>query len=206
MKKQFFTIVALLAACGTLFADAAPAEKTDKAKPQKRHIRPPHRKFMRQHWFWVAFSELSAQERQAMLKLQREDPEKFRAEMGKRTEERMKAEMTRRKALNKLVEEYKKAKDGEKELILNKIKVMVRENFQRRLKRSRMQLEELRERADKLEKELDRREKAESKIVDAVVENIISGRAKHPGKPENFRGRNKMFPPPPPPPAPLQAE
>ena len=49
-----------------------------------------------------------------------------------------------------------------------------------------------------------RREKAESKIVDAVVENIISGRAKHPGRPEKFRGRNKMFPPNPP--APLQAE
>ena len=156
----------------------------------------------------MAFAELSQQERQAMLKLQREDPEKFRTEMIRRSEEFIKAEKERRNALDKLIREYRTADEKDKPAILEKIRTSVKDNFQRRLRRSRMQLEELRKRTERLEKELDRREKAEEKIVDAVVKNIIEGKhfeksGKHPAdkRIHRFGGQRPRRIP-----APLQAE
>ena len=178
--------------------------KTDIPAPgQHRPHRPP-RRFSRGHGIWLAFSELSQAERKEMLKLQRENPEMFRTEMLRRSEEFIQAEKKRKDSLDKLVKEYRISGDKEKAEILEKIKSSVKENFQRRLRRSRMQLEELRERADKLEKELDRREKAGEKIIDAVVKNIIEGKqpARHPyaGKAPHPNWRNA------PRPAPLKAE
>ena len=212
MKKYIIVILASLISGATLFADNAAPDKMNK---------PPHRKvrgkFKPAPWFWMAFSNLTPKERQEMLKLQREDPEKFRSEMARRADATMKAEMERRKKLSGLVEAYKKADGSKKAEIKAQIQNMIRENFKKRLTRSQMQLEELKERAEKLEKELALRAKAEDKIVDAVVNNILTGKFPHAdfkgrkGKfPPNGGGRRGAFPHPPPPmpvpPAPLQAE
>lgn len=179
MKKIFlFTVISAVCAAFSLCAEqVAPAQYQPKKTLHRGKFS--RNRFHKAHGIWVAFAELSAEERQAMLKLQREDPEKFRTEMHKLGEEFFKAEKARRKELADLVEQYKKADDKNKVELLEKIRTRVRDNFKRRLRQSRVQLDELQERAAKLEKELDRREKAEEKIVDAVVKNIISGRSKN---------------------------
>lgn len=178
MKKLLILALLTTTAIGVFAEKAAPTPE--------RHAPHPHRQkrnnFRKGHGMWMAFAELSPEERQAMLKLQREDPEKFRTEMHKLGEEFFKAEKLRRLELAALVEKYKTAGEKEKPQLLEKIKTMVQENFKRRLRQSRMQLDELQKRAEKLEKELDRREKAEEKIVDTVVNNIISGKRPNYGK------------------------
>lgn len=206
--KNFKTAALILLAFGTAFvlcADAQQTDKSNKTAPQSCKQGPrgkfqPRPKFYKAHGMWLAFAELDAEEKQAMLKLQREDPEKFKAEMKKLGEAFFKAEKVRRQELSALVEQYKKANDKDKAEILEKIKSRVRSNFKRRLRQSRMHLEELQERAAKLEKELDRREKSEDKIVDAVVNNIISGKQMNFKK---FRPQKHKFAPSK---APLQAE
>ena len=202
MKKLCLLLVAITSA--SIFAFEPPPPRPHRGE---RPLPPPHgergrapRGFMKSHGIWMAFNDLSAEERQAMLKLQREDPEKFKAEMTKKSEEFFKAEKARREELKRLVDEFRNAKDDAKEELKNKIAYLVRQNFKRRLNRSRIQLEELQERAKKLEQELDNREKAEDKIVAAVVENMLNGQK--PERPDGpRRGPGKFTPK-----APLLAE
>lgn len=174
MKKLWLILLAAVSV--TLFADAPVPQPERRAFPPRGERRRAPQRFKKNHGIWMAFNDLTPEERQAMLKLQREDPEKFKAEMTKKAEDFFKAEKARREELRSLVNEFRNAKESEKEELKKKISVMVRDNFKRRLRRSRMQLEELQKRAEKLEQELDRREKAEDKIVAAVVENMISGK------------------------------
>ena len=187
MKKLCSMLILPLIAASAFAAPPGPPQEGRKLPPPPpaERRRPPHG-FRKAHGIWMAFAELTGEERQAMLKLQREDPEKFKAEMSRRTEEFFKAEKTRREELKKLVNEYRNAKDNVKEELKNKISALVRSNFKRRLRRSRLQLEELQKRAETLEQELDKREKAEDKIVAAVVENMINGKfPEHPGFPHH---------------------
>ena len=182
MKKLCLILIAL--ASIPVFADGPAVPEKKNMLPRGERRKSQHG-FRKSHGIWMAFNDLSDGERQAMLKLQREDPEKFKAEMIKKSEEYFKAEKARREELRTLVNEFRNAKDDAKEELKKKISEMVRQNFKRRLRRSRMQLEELQKRAEKLEQELDKREKAEDKIVEAVVENIISG--KRPEHPKGLR-------------------
>ncbi len=187
--KKLGSILILSLVTATVFAEPPPGPPGPpgprgawKGSPHHAERRRPPQGFRKAHGIWMAFAELSGEERQAMLKLQREDPEKFKAEMNKKSEEFFKAEKARREELKKLVNEYRNANDDVKEELKKKISDLIRKNFKRRLRRSRLQLEELQERAEKLEQELDKREKAEDKIVAAVVENMING--KHPERPK----------------------
>lgn len=184
--KKLGSILILSLVTATVFAEPPPGPPGPrgawKGSPHPAERRRPPQGFRKAHGIWMAFAELSGEERQAMLKLQREDPEKFKAEMNKKSEEFFKAEKARREELKKLVNEYRNANDDVKEELKKKISDLIRKNFKRRLRRSRLQLEELQERAEKLEQELDKREKAEDKIVAAVVENMING--KHPERPK----------------------
>ena len=175
MKKLLFLTVLAVFAVSAFCNDFKSFEGKPHRPAPRRKFAPPNR-FHKSHGMWMAFAELSAEERQAMLKLQREDPEKFRSEMHKLGEEFFKAEKLRRKELAELVEQYKKADEKDKAAILENIRKRVSDNFKRRLRQSRIQLNELQQRAEELEKELNRREKAEEKIVDAVVNSIVSGR------------------------------
>ena len=179
MKKSLLLLAAFFAAAALTAAETTVkcVEKTAAVRNEKRFKRPPRRGFQKAHGIWMAFAELSTEERQAMLKLQREDPEKFRAEMHKLADEFFKAEKARRKELAELVNKYQNTADEKiKTEIHEKITSRVKENFKRRLRQSRMHLDELKKRTEKLEQELDRREKAEDKIVDATVKSIISGK------------------------------
>ena len=194
MKKLASILIVSLMAAVSFAEPPPPPHKPGPGMPPPPHAerRRPPQGFRKSHGIWMAFAELSGEERQAMLKLQREDPEKFKAEMSKKTEELFKAEKARHEELRKLVNEYRNANDDAKEELKKKISDLVRNNFKRRLRRSRLQLEDLQKRAETLEKELDKREKAEDKIVDAVVENMING--KHPERPMFRPGNRPRFP------------
>ena len=203
MKK--FLLLLMAAVIGTsVFAEetATAAERPKTQHSERRHKRPPRRSFQKGHGMWTAFAHLSAEERQDMLKLQREDPEKFRTEMNKLAEKFFNAEKERRQELAKLIMEYKNATDDKvKAEIHEKIKVRIKENFHRRLRQSRMHIAELKKQTEQLEKELDLREKAEDKIVEATVKNILEGKRPNfppPGPRPPFRMKR--------PPAPLKAE
>lgn len=178
MKKIFLLLTASVICFAATAAEAEkPVKKQENQHNGRRIKRPPRRNFQKDHGMWTAFADLSAEERQAMLKLQREDPEKFRAEMNKLAEKFFNAEKERLKEFAKLVQEYKSAGDEKtKSEIHEKIKSRVRDNFKRRLRQNRMHIEELKKRAENLEKELDIREKNEDKIVEATVNSIITGR------------------------------
>ena len=212
MKKLLFLLVAAFAAAVFAAEETAVDKNVSKEsaveKPaiqppaEKRYKRPPRPGFQKAHGTWMAFAELSAEERQAMLKLQREDPEKFRIEMHKLAEKFFKAEKLRRKEFAELVNKYKSTSDDKiKSEIHEQIKSRVKENFKRRLRQSRMHLDELKKQVKVLENELDIREKAEDKIVEATVNNIVSGKPPKFGHP---RHRRPMFPAKRP--APLKAE
>ena len=125
MKK--FLLLLMAAVIGTsVFAEetASASERPKTPHSERRHKRPPRRSFQKGHGMWTAFAHLSAEERQNMLKLQREDPEKFRTEMNKLAEKFFNAEKERRQELAKLIMEYKNATDDKvKTEIHEKIKV-----------------------------------------------------------------------------------
>ena len=97
--------VILLLALGAAASFAAPEAQGKKAPcqtpPPRSHGdrgRGPH--------LWRAFSELSDEERAAMVKLQREDPEKFREAMHKKVEEIVRREKAERQIIQELAEKY----------------------------------------------------------------------------------------------------
>ena len=191
-----FAIV-LSGALTILSLAAAPSDGP--AKPQP----PPHRgNYGRGPHLWRAFSELSDEERAAMTKLQREDPEKFREVMSKKAEEIVQREKAERQKMQELAEKFKSAgSDEEKAAFKQQLTDLMKKRFTKRLAGNRRQLEAMKRQAVKLEQELDRREKNADKIVSMLVDSLLSGKKLFPplGRPGGHPGFPHGRPPLPPP-------
>ena len=191
--------VILLLALGAAASFAAPEAQGKKAPcqtpPPRSHGdrgRGPH--------LWRAFSELSDEERAAMVKLQREDPEKFREAMHKKVEEIVRREKAERQIIQELAEKYKAAgNDSDKAAAKRQLTELVKRRFNKRLAGNRRQLEAMKRQTVKLEQELDRREKNADKIVSMLVDSVLSGKKPFPptGKPggrPGFPQGRRQFP------------
>ncbi|MBQ9500769.1 MAG: hypothetical protein IJU70_01305 [Lentisphaeria bacterium] len=181
--------VVLLLAFGGIMLSAAP-EAQEKPQPSQPPAPRSHGDRGRGPHLWRAFSELSDEERAAMAKLQREDPEKFREAMLKKVEEIVRREKAERKIIQELAEKYKAAgSDGERSAVKRQLTELMRRRFNKRLAGNRRQLEAMKRQAVRLEKELDRREKNADKIVSMIVDSVLSGKKPFPpGRPGHHPG------------------
>lgn len=132
---------------------------------------------------WRAFSRLTEQQRQEMLKLQSSDPEQFREKMRELGEALRQEDMKRFAELRKAVERYRASKDEAERAALRKtITEHVRENYMQRLEDNKRQLEEMKRRTKFLEEELAKREANADRVVEVRVESILKGEFPEPGK------------------------
>jgi len=154
-------------------------EPSDIPPHDGRRRRPEHdsnRRFRSGPGMWQVFSRLSPEERQAMLKLQREDPEKFLEVMRAKADELYRKRKQRRADLHKLAEQCRKAAaPEEKERLKKQLTEEVEKDFRAHLKANRSQIEDMKRRTARLEQELQRREKNIKKAVDTAVEAMIKG-------------------------------
>jgi len=197
---KMFAII-LSGALTVLSLAAAPPD--EHGKPQPPHQGPPRHRgnYGRGPQLWRAFSELSDEERAAMTKLQREDPEKFREAMSKKAEEIIQREKAERQKMQELAEKFKSAKsDEEKAAVKQQLTDLMKKRFTKRLAGNRRQLEAMKRQTVKLEQELDRREKNADKIVSMLVDSLLSGKKPFPppgkpgGRPGFPQGRRPLPP------------
>ena len=155
--------------------------KTVSAETPKRPAKPapgserPSERFRRGPGLWKAFSTLSPEEQRELMKIQRQDPEKFKQLMQAKVEALYKAEQSRRQEQNELVKKYHSAKNpAEKEKIKAELRKKINEDFQKRLAATRRDLETNKKRIARMETELQKREKKRDKIVEAILLNRLS--------------------------------
>ncbi len=125
---------------------------------------------------WRAFSLLDEAERKKMLELQRNDPDKFFAEMRKLSAEFEKQEQARLKKLQCLIDKYRNSTDkAERERLKAELTKMERAQFDKRIAGLTRTVESTKRRLALMEQGLkERKEKADA-IVDARVEALLSG-------------------------------
>jgi len=135
------------------------------------------RRFRNGPGMWQVFAQLTPEERREMQKLQREDPEKFLEVMHKKADELFRKRKERREHLQKLAEQCRNAATPEERERLKKLLTEeVKNDFRAHLKANRRQLEDMKRRAEHLEKELQRRENNIDKAVEVHVDALIQGK------------------------------
>lgn len=188
-----FWLSALLAGSVAAAEPTAPGEglppEPPPPPPEHRHMGPPppNRRFRSGPGVWQAFSQLTPEERREMLKLQREDPEKFHELMRAKADELFRKREARRNALRELAEKCRNATEpAEKEKLRQELTAEIAKDFRAHLEFNRRQLEEMKRRTARLEAELQRREKNRDQAIAALVEAMISGK-KLPPPPDSHR-------------------
>ena len=128
-------------------------------------------------WIWRAFSQLPPEEQQKLMQLQRQDPAKFQAIMQEKAEKLYAQRQARRKELDAMGAQDRASNDpAEKERLKAELRDKLRDDFNRRLQDGRRDLDANRKRLERMEAELKRREENRYAIVDAILENILSGK------------------------------
>ncbi len=147
---------------------------------EKKLSPPPHNsrspeKFRRGPGLWKAFSTLSPEEQRELMKIQRQDPEKFKQLMQAKIEVIYQQEQIRRQKQNELVQKYHAEKDpAVREKIKAELRKKINDDFQKRLAANRRDLENNKKRIARMEVELQKREKKRDKIVEAILLNRLS--------------------------------
>lgn len=185
MRMQRFAagVCALLLGISAGAAESAAPPPPDELIPPP----PPGKQGRKEHGFgpfvWRAFSRLTEQQRQEMLKLQSNDPEQFRQKMRELGEALRKEDMARFAELRKAVDSYRASKDeAERAALKKKITAQVREHYMERLEDNKRQLEEMKRRTKFLEEELTKREANADRVIQVRVESILKGELPEPGK------------------------
>lgn len=130
---------------------------------------------------WRAFTRLSEEQRQELLKLQGTDPDQFRAKMRELGDAFRKEEQARFEELMKLVERCRASKDEkEKAALKEQIIGHIRVHYLDRLEDNKRQLEEMKKRTLQLEEELRKREANAEVVVKARAEALIRGERPEP--------------------------
>ncbi|MDR0932188.1 MAG: ribosome-recycling factor [Victivallales bacterium] len=169
MKNNRFLLVLILFAIG-FTAVGAEVNSVPDAETQKRK----ERGF--DPFVWRAFSRLTEEQRQELLKLQNSDSEQFRQKMRSLGETLRREEEANFAELRKSVAAYRSSTDDqERAKLKQKITMAVKERYMQRLKDNKRQLDAMKRRAEFLEKELAKREKNADQIIDMRVQSLLSG-------------------------------
>lgn len=150
---------------------------TGKAAPApEKGAKPAQRESIRSHHIWRIISMLPAEEQRELLKLQRTDPEKFRAVMRKKADEFQKTQQQKRQQHTALSAQIRACSDPEQKAALRKqLRDMIKSDFETHLANMRRNIEASKRRIARMEKELQRREKNSAAVIDAITESLISG-------------------------------
>ena len=149
---------------------------------------------------WRAFSLLDEAERKKMLELQRNDPDKFFAEMRRLSAEFEKREQARLQKLQCLIDKYRTSTDkAERERLKAELTKMEKAQFDKRIAGLTRTVESTKRRLALMEQGLkERKEKADA-IVDARVEALLSGEIPvapaYPAPPHMRQGPPRQGPP-----------
>lgn len=189
--KSCCTAIFLLVISGTatLFAaPGTPAVSQPKISATSKQQTQAH--FRRGPGVWRAFSRLSQAEKQELLKLQRTDPDKFRAALQQKADELYQKEKERRAKLQKIGEQYRAETDAKKKAeIKSALRKMVREDMENSLANMRRHIEESKQNIRRMENSLKKREANVEAVTDSITEHILSGKKRvpkaiHPAKPQ----------------------
>ena len=155
----------------------APAPKPVPTPPHSAAVPPPPPPPNSYRLMWQAFARLSQEEKQKLMEIQRQDPEKFRAIMREKAEALHASRMARQRELNDIARRYRESSDpAEKERLKTELREKLRADFNQRLQDARRDLESNRKRLERMEVELRRREKNQDAIVEAVLADKLAGR------------------------------
>lgn len=147
-----------------------------RALPPGKGRGPYHHGMRRNAVFWRVFSQLSEPERKKMQELQRNEPEKFTAEMRKLAEKYEQRELAWRNKLTSLIEKYRKSSDkNERSKLKAEITVMEKERFDQRIAGLTRTIAGAKRRVAMMEKDLKKRKDKAAAIVDARVEALLNG-------------------------------
>lgn len=125
---------------------------------------------------WRVFSRLSPEEQSELLRLQRTDPERFRAVMAEKADQLYARIIARQRELDDLVRRCRECTDAaEKERLTAELREKLREDFQQRLQDMRRDIEYTRRKAAALETDLNRRESNFDAIIEALLQSKLSG-------------------------------
>ncbi len=140
---------------------------------------PEKERFRRGPGMWEVFSQLDETERGQLLKLQREAPEAFRVEMGKRAEKLYQEKLAQQAELQKLIDAYQSTDDAAKKAeIKAQLTAKLTANFDRRLANHRRQLEEMKRRTALFEQKLEKRAAEKDAIIEKLAQGLLSGEKK----------------------------
>lgn len=183
MKIRWKIILLLIISVCSFAASAAP-ERPGK-QPQGRE-KPARRRGTRQRNsdIWRAFSMLPNAEQRQLLRLQRNDPEKFRTIMQQKAAELHAAQQAKRKKVRELATQIRNCKDEkQKAELMKQLREMVKADYEQRLAYLRRNIEANKRRLAAMEKELKKREENSDAVINAITKSIVSGETpnRHPG-------------------------
>ena len=179
---KLFTTLSLLTVFAAWLA-AAPGNPP----PRPEHRRPPMMqngpRGQRNPGMWRAFSQLSQKEQQELMKLQRTDPEKFRAVMQEKVAEFHAELQARQQKISDLVAKINASKDEkEKSALRSELRSIFKTSFESRISHLRRNIESNKKRIEMMEKELKKREANADAIIDTLTDSAISGKMPVPRK------------------------
>lgn len=117
--------------------------------------------------------QLSDDERARLQRLQQEDPKAFREEIKKIVLQRQRETSEERKKLRDLVRRAKAAEGDEKDKLVQELKKLVAEIFDRRMKDNWKNYKSAAKRLQELEATLKKRERHREEIVEGKVESLL---------------------------------
>ncbi len=158
MKKLLTLFSALL------LTGAVAMDKPERPEPPKRPDR----------FLWRAFQEMNDAERKEMRQLQMKDHEAFRRKMSEKVKQIRQRDMEHMKKIRQLAADYRKADEAKKAEIKAELRKIVSEGYTKRLNRTRQDLENMRKRADMLDKMLKEREKNAQMHIDKLTEKMLT--------------------------------
>ena len=184
---KLFTVFSLLTVFAAWLA-AAPGDPP--SKEHRRPPRPPRSPMMqtgsrgqRNPGIWRAFSQLPQEEQKELMRLQRTDPEKFRAIMQEKVAKFHAELLARQQKISDLVAKINAAKDDkEKSALRAELRNIFKSSFESRISHLRRNIESNKKRIEMMEKELKKREANADAIIDALTDTAISGKMPVPRK------------------------
>lgn len=161
-------------------APEKPAAPVPACKP--KHRRSPD-DYRRGPGAWRAFTRLPREEQRKLLELQRTSPEEFRKILRNKADELYQQEAARRNEIDQLTEKIRKSKNpAETEKLKSILRAKLKEDFQLRLNDTRRDIEAYKRRTASLEAELQKREKNCDAIVEAILNQRLTGEKAFPPK------------------------
>lgn len=173
-------IVGMLLMPTLLAVGAAAAEApSNPPEPPPRQNRPEHGG----RAYWRLFSEMSPEERKAMRELQERDPEEYTRVMKEKVEALAARDREREEKVRRLVTVCRESDDpAARDAARAELTAFIREGYMHRLRDNERYVEELKRRAERLEKNLEEKRRNAGQEIARAVQMLLDGKFPPPRK------------------------